>query len=136
MESGKILLIIRDHDKTIFERRKQFILDCVSALKEKYGETCVSVKIKDQYQNCYEVIKEHFHLVENAKKAMEQAGVRPLILPVRGGTDGCTLSFTGLPCPNLFTGGLNAHSVKECIPVSSMEKAVRVILNLVALYAK
>ena len=136
VESGKILLIIRDHDKEIFEKRKRFILDCVSALKEKYGEPCVSVKIKDQYQNCYEVIKEHFHLVENAKKAMEKAGVQPLILPVRGGTDGCTLSFMGLPCPNLFTGGLNAHSVKECIPVSSMEKAVLVILNLVELYAK
>ncbi len=136
IEEGKILLIIRDHDKQKFNERKQLIKDIERSLKEKYGEECVSAKIKDQYENCYEVIKDNFHLVENAKKAMKKADVTPFAYPVRGGTDGCRLSFMGLPCPNLFTGGLNAHSVKECISVEAMQKAVETVINVIEIYAE
>lgn len=136
VETGKILLIIRDHDGEKFAQRKSFLIECGRKMKEKYGEDSVEVKIRDQYKNCYEVIKEHPHLIENAKAAMRKAGVTPLVLPVRGGTDGCTLSFMGLPCPNLFTGGLNAHSVRECVSVSAMEKAVETILNIIDIYAQ
>ena len=134
VESGEIKLIIRDHDAEKFEARKRFVEGACAQLKEKYGESAAEVKIRDQYRNCLEKIKEHFHLVENARKAFAEAGVTPVETPVRGGTDGCTLSFMGLPCPNLFTGGLNAHSVLEFIPVPSMEKAVRAIVNLIKLY--
>ena len=134
VESGEIKLIIRDHDAEKFEARKRFVEGVCAQLKEKYGESAAEVKIRDQYRNCLEKIKEHFHLVENARKAFAEAGVTPVEAPVRGGTDGCTLSFMGLPCPNLFTGGLNAHSVLEFIPVPSMEKAVRAIVNLIKLY--
>ena len=134
VESGEIKLIIRDHDAEKFEARKRFVEGVCAQLKEKYGESAAEVKIRDQYRNCLEKIREHFHLVENARKAFAEAGVTPVEAPVRGGTDGCTLSFMGLPCPNLFTGGLNAHSVLEFIPVPSMEKAVRAIVNLIKLY--
>ncbi|MBQ5927342.1 MAG: peptidase T [Clostridia bacterium] len=136
VEKGKIELIIRDHDKQKFEEKKEYIQSVCRSLQEKYGENAVSVAVRDQYYNCLEKIKEHFHLIENAKTAYLQAGVTPIEAPVRGGTDGCTLSFMGLPCPNLFTGGHNAHSVLEFIPVPSMEKAVEVIVNLVKLYGK
>lgn len=136
VETGKILLIIRDHDGEKFAQRKSFLIECGKRIKEKYGEGCVEVKIRDQYKNCYEVIKEYPHLIENAKAAMIKAGVTPLVFPVRGGTDGCTLSFMGLPCPNLFTGGLNAHSVRECVSVAAMEKAVETILNIIDIYAQ
>lgn len=134
VESGEIKLIVRDHDKEKFEARKRFVERTCARLKEKYGEAAANVKIRDQYYNCLEKIKEHFHIVENARRAFAEAGVTPVEAPVRGGTDGCTLSFMGLPCPNLFTGGLNGHSVLEFIPVPSMEKAVRVIVNLVKIY--
>ncbi len=134
VESGEIKLIIRDHDMEKFTARKDFVRSLCDNLKAKYGENAAEVKIRDQYFNCLEKIKEHFHLVENARKAFAAAGVTPIETPVRGGTDGCTLSFMGLPCPNLFTGGLNAHSVLEFIPVPSMEKAVQVIVNLVKIY--
>lgn len=135
VETGKVELIIRDHDFEKFQAKKQFVKDACKKLQERYGENAVSIAVRDQYYNCYEKIKEHFHLVENAKKAYTQAGLPFNAVPVRGGTDGCTLSFKGLPCPNLFTGGHNFHSVLEFIPIPSMEKAVEVILNLVKLYA-
>lgn len=134
VETGEIKLIVRDHDMEKFNARKIFIQEACEKLKEKYGTACAAVSVRDQYYNCYEKIKEHFHLIENARKAFAEAGVNVIETPVRGGTDGCTLSFMGLPCPNLFTGGLNAHSVLEFIPVPSMEKAVQVILNIVKLY--
>lgn len=136
VETGKVELIIRDHDWDKFQARKRFVQTACEKLQKKYGKTAVSVTVRDQYYNCYEKIKEHFHLVENAEKAYKKAGVAFKAIPVRGGTDGCTLSFMGLPCPNLFTGGHNAHSVLEFIPIPSMEKAVQVILNLVELYSK
>lgn len=136
VEHGEISLIIRDHDMQKFQSRKNFVQSVCNKLAEKYGADAVSVKIRDQYYNCHEIIKEHFHLIENARKSYASAGVPVKEAPVRGGTDGCTLSFMGLPCPNLFTGGLNAHSVREFIPVPSMEKAVQVILNLINIYAE
>ena len=136
VETGEIELIIRDHDKQKFEMRKAFIQDICAKLADKYGQNAVVCQIRDQYYNCYEKIKEHFHLIENARKAYLQAGVTPIETPVRGGTDGSTLSFMGLPCPNLFTGEHNAHSVRELVPVPSMEKAVEVIIELIKLYAK
>ncbi len=135
VESGEIALIIRDHDMQTFTARKANVERICKALQEKYGQDAVSVRIRDQYFNCREVIKEHFHLIENARIAYQQAGVKTHETPVRGGTDGCTLSFMGLPCPNLFTGGHNAHSVREFAVVEDMEKAVQVVLNLIALYA-
>jgi len=135
VETGEVSLIIRDHSMEKFLARKQYVRTLCEQLNEKYGENTAVCEIHDQYFNCLEKIKEHFHLIENARTAFEKAGVALIEAPVRGGTDGCTLSFMGLPCPNLFTGGHNAHSVLEFIPVPSMEKAVEVILNLVALYA-
>ncbi len=134
VESGDIELIIRDHDMDIFKKRKQTVVDICENLKKIYGENAVAYTVKDQYYNCYEKIKEHFHLIKNARKAFEKAGVPVIEAPVRGGTDGCTLSFMGLPCPNLFTGGMNAHSVLEYIPTFAMDKAVEVILNLIRIY--
>lgn len=134
VETGEIKLIIRDHSMEKFLERKAYIETLTKKLQTKYGEAAAKVTIRDQYYNCLEKIKEHFHLIENARVAYAQAGVPVLEAPVRGGTDGCTLSFMGLPCPNIFTGGHNAHSVLEFIPVPSMEKAVEVIINLVRLY--
>ena len=136
VETGKVSLIIRDHDMEKFQAKKAFVENACILLQKKYGEKAVRLNLRDQYYNCYEKIKEHFHLVENAEKAYKQAGLPFSAVPVRGGTDGCTLSFMGLPCPNLFTGGHNFHSVLEFIPIPAMEKAVEVILNLVALYAE
>ncbi len=136
VEKGMIELIIRDHDMQKFTARKAYVQAVCEALAKKYGEEAISCTVRDQYYNCLEKIKEHFHLVENARKAFQQTGVPVKEAPVRGGTDGCTLSFMGLPCPNLFTGGLNAHSVREFIPVPSMEKAVEVIINLIKIYGQ
>ncbi len=136
VERGEISLIIRDHDMEKFKARKAFIINVCETLAKKYGQDAISVTVRDQYYNCLEKIKEHFHLIENARIAYAQAGVPVLEAPVRGGTDGCTLSFMGLPCPNLFTGGYNAHSVLECIPTEDMEKAVEVIINLIKIYGK
>ena len=91
--------------------------------------------LKDQYYNMREMVEPHFHIVENAAKAMEMAGVKPKVQPIRGGTDGANLSFKGLPCPNIFAGGHNFHGRLEYVPLQSMEKAVEVILNILKLYA-
>ena len=134
VESGEIKLIIRDHDMKKFQAKKAHILSIGENLNHKYGSGGAEVKIRDQYFNCIEKIQPHFHLVENARTAFRKEGISPIEAPVRGGTDGCTLSFMGLPCPNLSTGGLNAHSVLEFIPVSAMEKMVKVIINLAEIY--
>ncbi|MBQ7642445.1 MAG: M20/M25/M40 family metallo-hydrolase, partial [Clostridia bacterium] len=105
-------------------------------LNRKYGEGTFSVEIKDSYYNMSAIIKANYHLVENAWRAMEEAGVKPKIIPIRGGTDGARLSFMGLPCPNLSTGGFNFHGKAEYIPLSSMEKMVEVILKIVEIYAE
>ena len=134
VESGEIKLIIRDHDMKKFQAKKAHILSIGENLNHKYGSGSAEVKIRDQYFNCIEKIQPHFHLVENARTAFRKEGISPIEAPVRGGTDGCTLSFMGLPCPNLSTGGLNAHSVLEFIPVPAMEKMVKVIINLAEIY--
>lgn len=136
VETGEIELIVRDHDKARFEERKGLVENVCKDLQNRYGENAVAWTIKDEYYNCLEKIQEHFHLIENARKAYARAGVEIKEAPVRGGTDGCTLSFMGLPCPNLFTGGHNAHSTLEYVPVESMKKATQVILELVKLYAE
>ncbi|MBR6014902.1 MAG: peptidase T, partial [Firmicutes bacterium] len=122
--------ILRDHDKTIFEKRKAFIKETVAYLNAKYGEGTFTLEMKDSYYNMREKVEPHMYIVENAKKAMEEAGVTPIVVPIRGGTDGAKLSFEGLPCPNLSTGGFNFHGRYEYIPVESMEKMVEVLLNL------
>jgi tripeptide aminopeptidase len=134
VEKTVLSYIIRDFDKESFEKRKQHMLELAENLNKKYPNR-VLVELKDQYKNMREKIEPVMHLVDNAVKAMELAGVKPLVRPIRGGTDGARLSFMGLPTPNIFAGGLNFHGKYEYVPVSSMEKAVDVILKLVDLYA-
>ena len=136
VESTTIQYIIRDHDFDKFELKKGLIAKCTDFLNEKYGKGTFSLEIKDQYYNMRKQVEPHYHIVEKAVTAMEMAGIKPNIKPIRGGTDGARLSFMGLPCPNIFAGGHNFHGKFEYIPVESMEKASEVILNLVKLYSK
>lgn len=126
---------VRDHDKHFFEGRKNTLRLIEKDLNEKWGEGTVKLTITDQYKNMAEVIADCMHLIDNAKTACEKAGVTPLVLPIRGGTDGCQLSFKGLPCPNLGTGGHAYHGPYEHITVEGMDKAVDVLVELVKLYA-
>ncbi|MEG1720302.1 MAG: peptidase T [Pseudoflavonifractor sp.] len=123
--------ILRDHDRAKFEARKQYLGRAAAYLNSKYGEKTVELYIKDSYFNMKEQIEPHMYLILRARAAMEKAGVTPIETPIRGGTDGARLSFMGLPCPNLSTGGLNFHGVHEYIPVKSLEKMVEVLVNLV-----
>lgn len=134
VENTVLSYIIRDFDKESFEKRKQHMAELAEKLNKKYPNRVV-IDIRDQYKNMREKIETVMHVVDNAVKAMELAGVKPLVRPIRGGTDGARLSFVGLPTPNIFAGGLNFHGKYEYVPVSSMEKAVDVILKLVDLYA-
>ena len=136
VEEATLTWIIRDHDCAEFERKKVVMRECCDFINAKYGAGTVSPVIKDQYYNMREMVEPHYHIVEKAVKAMEMAGVKPHIQPIRGGTDGANLSFKGLPCPNIFAGGLNFHGKFEWIPLESMEKASAVILNLIRLYAE
>ena len=122
--------IIRDHDMAKFSLRKKIITDAVNVLREKYRGAEVTLTLKDQYFNMKEVIEASFFIIEKAIGAYRRAGIEPIIKPVRGGTDGARLSFMGLPCPNIFTGGHNYHGRFEYIPLQSMKKAVDVIVNL------
>lgn len=122
--------IIRDHDPVKFAARKKVLNDAVSLIRRKYRKAEVKVTMKDQYYNMKEIIESKYFLIEDAVNAYRKAGIEPDIKPVRGGTDGARLSFMGLPCPNLFTGGHNYHGRYEYIPLQSMEKAVEVIINL------
>lgn len=126
--------IIRDHDKQKFAEKKAYFESVVRLLNEKYGNGTVKCVIKDSYYNMIEKLVGHEHLVENAQKAMQTAGVTPKICPIRGGTDGAMLSYKGLPCPNLFTGGYNFHGRYEYIPLEDMQKALDVAMNLVDIY--
>ncbi len=135
VESCNVSGIIRDHDRAVFEARKSLVKGIADKLNGIYGGR-ITLEIRDQYRNCAEIIKPHYHLVENVANAMKKEGVEPIIFPVRGGTDGSGLSFMGLPCPNICTGGHNAHSVCEYIPVQSMEKVVKILLNTLSLYAQ
>lgn len=128
--------IIRDHNRERFEARKATLQAAVDELNRKYGPGTLTLDMHDQYYNLDEVIRKVFYMVDIASAAVEAAGLKPIIKPVRGGTDGSRLSFMGLPTPNIFTGGHNAHGKFEYVPVQSMQKAVEVILNIVQAYAK
>ncbi len=126
--------IIREHDGQIFARRKAYVRDVVDKMNEEYGGR-ITLTLRDQYYNCAEVIAPHLHLIENAKAAMEAEGVTPLVFPIRGGTDGSSLSFMGLPCPNICTGGRNAHGLNEYVRIADMETVVKILLGIVKSYA-
>ena len=136
VEEADFAYIIRDHDRARFEARKEMMAKVAAFVNAKYGEGTADLVMKDQYYNMREQVEPHYHIIDKAVKAMEMAGVKPKIQPIRGGTDGANLSFKGLPCPNIFAGGLNFHGKMEFVPVESMEKAAQVILNLVGLYAE
>ena len=125
-----ISMIIRDHDREKFEERKAYVREICEKINEKYGSGTATAEITDSYYNMREKIEPVLYIVENAKRAMEAADVPPMVVPIRGGTDGALLSWKGLPCPNLSTGGENFHSVYEYIPVRSLEKMTEVLVNL------
>lgn len=134
IEKAELELIIRDHDRSLFEKRKKLLQNSVNELNEKHGDF-LSLEIKDQYFNMREKIEPVFQVVEIAKEAMETLDIEPIIKPIRGGTDGSQLSFMGLPCPNIFAGGHNFHGKYEYIPVESMQKAVEVIVKICEIVA-
>lgn len=130
-EQGKLSYIIRDHDRSRFEDRKKYICQCAEKMNAKYGEGVVSVEVNDQYYNMREKIEpDNMHVVDLVLKAMADVGVESQVRPIRGGTDGAQLSFKGLPCPNIFAGGINFHGPFEFVPVQSMEKAMRVVVRI------
>ena len=136
VESAILQYIIRDHDRESFEKRKVFLRDCVARLNASYGRQVAKVKITDQYYNMKQQIDRHPHVVSLARQAMEACGVVPKEQPIRGGTDGAQLSFRGLPCPNLFAGGLNFHGPYEFVSIQTMLKARDVIVKLCELAAQ
>lgn len=135
VEEASINYIIRDHDRVKFEEKKSVMQSCIDFINSRYGQGTAVAVIKDQYYNMRAQVEPHYHIVEKAQKAMEMAGVKPKIQPIRGGTDGANLSFRGLPCPNIFAGGLNFHGKMEFVPLENMEKAAEVILNIISLFA-
>ena len=135
VENASIQYIIRDHDRKKFEAKKVFMQQTVDYMNKKYRENTVVLEMKDQYYNMREQVEKTFHVVENVQKAMEELGIVPKIVPIRGGTDGARLSFMGLPCPNLFAGGHNFHGKMEYVSVESMEKAVQLVLKIIDIYS-
>ena len=135
VESCTFSYILREHDLQKHEAQKETLRKCVDFINSKYGDGTASVEIKHQYYNMRKQVEPHYHIVEKAIKAMEMEGIKPKVQPIRGGTDGANLSFMGLPCPNIFAGGLNFHGKFEFVPVESMEKATKVILNIISLFA-
>ena len=136
VENAELSYIIRDHDAGKFARKKELIQRCGAFINEKYGAGTCTVEVNDQYRNMREQVEPHYHIVEKAVRAMEMAGIKPRIQPIRGGTDGANLSFKGLPCPNIFAGGHNFHGKMEFVPLESMEKGSLVIRNLLTLFAE
>lgn len=135
IENATLHYIIRDHDRERFEDRKDFIEDCVKRMNEKYGEGTVTAELKDQYYNMKEKIDPNMHVIDIVLKAMQDCGVPPKVEPIRGGTDGAQLSFKGLPCPNIFAGGVNFHGPYEFVSIQVMEKAMQVIVRICELTA-
>ncbi|MDF2678450.1 MAG: peptidase, partial [Bacillota bacterium] len=135
VELTKLNYIIRDHDMEKFNAKKHRFIKIADYLNDKYGEETVVLNIKDSYFNMKEKILPHLHIIESAKKAMENLEVTPILVPIRGGTDGARLSYMGLPCPNLCTGGHNFHGKYEYISIQSMEKVVQILLEIIKLYA-
>jgi len=134
-ELGRLSYIIRDHDREKFEDRKRFVVRCAELMNEKYGEGTVTAEVSDQYYNMKEKIDPQMHVIDLVLHAMQEVGVAPKVKPIRGGTDGAQLSFRGLPCPNIFAGGINFHGPYEFVPVQSMEKAMQVIVKICELTA-
>lgn len=135
-EEAKMSYIIRDHDRGKFENRKDFMKDCARKMNEKYGEGTVEVVIRDQYYNMKEKIEPAMHVIDIVLQAMQETGVAPKVEPIRGGTDGAQLSFKGLPCPNIFAGGVNFHGPYEFVSVQVMKKAVEVIVKICEITAQ
>lgn len=131
VEKCTMRYIIRDHDKNKFELRKNIMEEKAAELNEKYGEGTVRLELKDQYSNMREVIEQHYHIIDLAARAMVQSDIKPIMKPIRGGTDGARLSFMGLPCPNIFAGGHNFHGKFEYVSLDVMQKATEVIVNIV-----
>ena len=136
VEEADFAYIIRDHDAVKFDRKKEVIRECVDFINRKYGEGTAVLDLRDQYRNMREQVEPHYHIIEKAVKAMEMEGIKPKIQPIRGGTDGANLSYMGLPCPNIFAGGLNFHGKMEFVPLESIEAAAKVILNIIGLFAE
>ena len=136
VETATFSYIIRDHDMGLYEQKKAYMEKCVDFINTKYGEGTATLDMKHQYCNMRKEVEPHYHIVEKAMKAMEMEGIVPKVQPIRGGTDGANLSFMGLPCPNIFAGGHNFHGKMEYVPLESMEKASKVILNIISLYAE
>lgn len=133
VEKASMIYIIRDHDNAKFEQRKEFMKSVIEKINEKY-EGRVTLDLKDQYYNMKEKVEPVKFVVDVVEKSMKETDITPIIVPIRGGTDGARLSFMGLPCPNIFTGGLNFHSKNECIPVSAMEKGAKLIVRIAENY--
>lgn len=136
VEETVINIIIRDHDRDLFEQKKEYMRKTVEFIAQKYPKAEISLDLKDSYFNMREKIEPVFQVVEIAQQAMRDLGISPITVPIRGGTDGARLSFMGLPCPNIFTGGHNFHGRYEFIPLESMEKAVRVVLQIIKAYTE
>ena len=136
VENATISYIIRDHDAELFEQKKRWMYDIVGMLNNKYGQGVLTLTLKDQYYNMRKMVEPHPQVIDNARAAMREADVEPIVRPIRGGTDGARLSFMGLPCPNIFAGGMNFHGKFEYCSLNSMEKAVKVIINLAKIWAK
>ena len=135
-EEGEVVYIIRDHDKAKFLAKKEFVKEVIKKVNKKYGREVVKLELKDEYYNMGEIIKDHMYVVDIAKQAMENLGIKPIIKPIRGGTDGSKISFMGLPTPNIFAGGENFHGKYEFVALESMEKATDVIVEIVKLNAE
>ena len=136
VEEATISYIIRDHDIDLYEKKKGVMQRCVDFINDKYGAGTATATIRHQYYNMRKEVEPHYHIVEKAIKAMEMEGIKPKVQPIRGGTDGANLSFMGLPCPNIFAGGLNFHGKMEFVPLESMQAASKVILNIISLFAQ
>ena len=134
--TAKLEYIVRDHDEARFLAKKETMLHTAACLNEQYGDGVVEVELKDSYANMIEQIRPHFHLIEFAREAVQMAGLTPVECPIRGGTDGARLSYEGLPCPNLGTGGFNFHGPYECITIEKMDQSVDVLLNIITLFTK
>ena len=135
VEQAKLSYIIRDHDRERFEERKRFVLKCAEQMNETYGEGTVTAEVRDQYYNMKEKIDRQMHVIDLVLHAMQDCGVAPKVKPIRGGTDGAQLSFKGLPCPNIFAGGVNFHGPYEFVSIQSMKQAMQVIIRICELTA-
>ena len=136
VENARISYIIRDHDSDRFEQKKVWMWSCVDLLQKRFGKEALTLTLKDQYFNMRKMVEPHPQVIDKAMEAMRLAGVTPVVRPIRGGTDGARLSFMGLPCPNLFTGGMNFHGKFEYCSLDTMRRATDVIINLARLWAE